>query len=68
MPGLELYYIAFNDLMASRTMGMTVGPIWWDTIQTYCEAKELSEDQIDSTHSHVKAMDLAYMKFLSKKK
>jgi hypothetical protein len=66
-PGLELYYIAFQDLMASRPVGMGVGPIWWSTVQTYCEAKHLSEDQTDAMHNHIKAMDAAYLKHMNKK-
>ena len=66
-PGLELYYLAFMDLMASRTIGMAAGPIWWSTVQTYCDAKVLSESQTEAMHHHIKAMDTVYLKHISKK-
>lgn len=66
-PGLELYYLAFQDLMASRSTGMGMGPIWWSTIQTYCEAKGFDEDQTFAAHQHLKAMDTAYLKHVTKK-
>lgn len=66
-PGLELYYLGFMDLMASRSTGMSAGPIWWDTIQTYCEAKGLDEDQTDAMHQHIKALDQEYLKHMNKK-
>ncbi|HRD16485.1 MAG TPA: hypothetical protein PK181_06645 [Methanothrix soehngenii] len=66
-PGLELYYIAFQDLMASRPVGMGVGPIWWSTVQSYCEAKGLDESQTQAMHHHIKALDSAYLKHVNKK-
>lgn len=66
-PGLELYYIAFQDLMASRNSGMSLGPIWWSTIQTYCDAKRLDEEQTEAMHHHIKEMDTVWLKFMNKK-
>ena len=66
-PGLELYYIAFQDLMASRSSGMGIGPIWWSTVQSYCEAKGLDENQTEAMHNHIKAMDTVYLKHVNKK-
>lgn len=66
-PGLTLYYNGFMDLVASRMTGFGLGPIWWSTIQTYCEAMGLSEDQTEAMHHHVKEMDTAYLKHMSKK-
>lgn len=55
------------DLEASRQIGMGAGPIWWDTIQTYCERLELDEEQTEAMHHHIKEMDKVYMKNLAKK-
>lgn len=66
-PGLELYYIAFQDLMASRPSGMSAGPIWWTTIQEYCDKNVLDESQTEAMHYHIKAMDTVYLKHLNKK-
>ncbi len=67
LPGLELYYNGFLDLQASRQMGFGAGPIWWKTIQEYCEHMELDVEQTEAMHQHVKAMDTVYLKDLAKK-
>lgn len=66
-PGLELYYIGFMDLLASRQVGMGMGPIWWTTIQEYCEKKGLDLEQTEAMHHHISAMDNVYMKHSQKK-
>jgi len=66
-PGLELYYIAFLDLMSCRQMGMSSGPIWWTTVQEYCNLLKLSEEQTEAMHFHIKEMDLVYLKHSTKK-
>ncbi len=65
--GLELYYIAFQDLMSSREVGMGLGPITWKTVQDYCTIKGLDEDQTEQMHYHIKKMDLFYMQHMRKK-
>jgi len=67
LAGLELYYIGFMDLIASRQMGMSAGPIWWGTVQDYCDKHGLDEDQTEAMHTHVRDMDLAYLKQIGKK-
>lgn len=67
LPGLELYYLGFLDLMASRHVGMGAGPIWWGTIQDYCDKKKLDEDQAEAMHHHINSMDSAYLKHSQKK-
>ncbi len=67
LPGLELYYIAFMSLEASRQIGMGAGPIWWTTVQDYCERQGLDEEQTEAMHIHIKAMDTAYLKNLARK-
>ena len=66
-PGLELYYIGFMDLMASRQMGMGVGPITWGTIQEYCDKKGLDSEQTEAMHSHIRDMDQVYITHAQKK-
>lgn len=68
LPGLELYYIAFTDLMASRQTGFGLGPIWWDTIQRYCDVHGIVGEQAEDMHYHIREMDTVYMKHHSKKK
>ncbi len=66
-PGLELYYVGFMNLMSSRQTGFGPGPLWWTTIQEYCNIQNLDEDQADAMHVHLKAMDLVYLKQAVKK-
>jgi hypothetical protein len=68
LPGLELYYIGFTDLINSRNVGMGVSPIWWGTIQDYCDRKKLDEEQTEAMHHHIKAMDGVYLNLSQKKK
>ncbi len=55
------------DLMSSREVGMGLGPIWWGTVQNYCEKKGLEAEQTEEMHYHIRAMDLAYLKHMDKK-
>lgn len=47
---------------------MGMGPIWWTTVQEYCERYGLDEEQTEAMHIHIKAMDTAYLKNLARKK
>lgn len=67
LPGLELYWQGFMDLMSSRITGMGIGPIWWSEVQKYCEAKGLSADQTEAMHYHIRVMDTAYIEHSMKK-
>lgn len=67
LPGLELYYIAFQDLNSSRQMGMGLGPIPWVVIQQYCQLKELSDEQTEAMHHHIPLMDTVFLKHHQKK-
>lgn len=62
LPGLALYYRAFVELSSDRSGGMGVGPVFWSSIQRYCEVLRLDEDQTEAMHSHVRAMDEAYLR------
>lgn len=66
-PGLELYYIGFMDLMASRQSGLGLGPIWWGTVQHYAEKKGLDEEQTEAMHHHIRALDEVYLKHAQQK-
>lgn len=53
--------------MSSRSVGMTPGPIWWSTVQAYCDAKKLDEEQTFAMHYHIQQMDALYLKKVVKK-
>lgn len=67
LPGLDLYFLGFEDLKSSRMTGFGPGPIWWGTIQEYCEKKGLSEEQTFAMHFHINVLDSEYLQFMSKK-
>jgi hypothetical protein len=67
LPGLEVYYIGFMDLQASRQTGFGLGPLWWGTIQEYCEKKELSVEQTEAMHFHLRNLDTIFLKHHEKK-
>lgn len=66
-PGLELYYIGFLELNSSRSMGLSIGPIPWLSIEQYSVVKELDEEQTQAMHHHIVQMDVVYMKHQAKK-
>jgi hypothetical protein len=68
LTGLELYYLAFFELCDSRNVGMTLGPIPWKVIHDYCKAYNLSEEQTEEMHYHIREMDSAYLQHQRKKK
>ena len=61
LPGLELYFVAFQDLHTCRSAGFDVGPIAWLDIDRYADQGGLDEDQRQDLHHHVRAMDNAYL-------
>jgi len=57
-PGLRLYFEAWRELHGSRlTDG---GPIPWAAVELYCERLELSEEQSEDMHLHLRTMDSTY--------
>lgn len=69
LPGLDLYYTAFMDLMGSRQIGGMggIGPVAWDVIQFYAIANGFNGEQTEALHHHVTAMDACYMAHFTKK-
>lgn len=68
--GLELFYVAFMDLVHCRDH-MSGGPITWFTIQQYAVANDFDEDQTEALHFYISEMDdiyLTHMKSKSKSK
>jgi hypothetical protein len=63
-PGLELYYMGFMDLISSRHGS---SPIWWITVQEYCERAGCDEEQTEAMHLHLRNMDAVYLKQVTKK-
>lgn len=67
-PGLEVFYEGFMDLMSSRQIGFGLGPIWWQTVQDYCNSKGFDDELTDQMHFHIKKMDEVYLTYAGKKK
>jgi len=69
LPGLELYYGAFMDLMSTRKIGDMGGiaPIGWDIIQYYGICNDLNADQMEALHYHLREMDGYYISHYNKK-
>lgn len=60
-PGLELYFNAWFELDSTRAIGMGVGPIPWNAIESYCQALELGAEQKAKMHRLVRALDRVYL-------
>lgn len=64
--GLELYFMAFQELTTCRSLGMSVGPIPWTAIKLFCDEHEIEGEQRDDAFYLVKALDDAYREYLDK--
>ena len=67
LPGLEVYWTAFMNLLSSRQIGLTASPIPWNIIQEYCDHQNLSEEQSEAMHYHIAMMDTAFLEHQQKK-
>lgn len=67
LPGLELFYAAFNDLHTCRPVGMAEGQIPWTTIDLYCERYDITGDQREDFFYHIRELDHAYLEHKSGK-
>lgn len=65
--GLEIYYLGFMELSDSRQVGMSLGPISWQTIHDYCTALELDGDQREEMFFHIRELDKVYLTYLNRK-
>lgn len=65
--GLDLYFDAFAELSSCRSIGMAEGPIPWTAIRAWCDENEVVGEQREKTFRIVRAMDVAYLKWRSKK-
>ena len=59
--GLEWLWQAFHTLSTCRTFGMSVGPIPWTAIHTYCLAERMNPFETRMLTYTVQAMDREYM-------
>jgi len=69
LPGLEMYWIGFLELTSDRQIGIG-GESWipWTAIRLYCKESNLSTEQTEDMHYYIKAMDVAYLQHIKKKK
>ncbi len=65
MPGLELFYIAFEDLNSDRLSAFELGPIPTMAILNY--AKYFDIDDVESFKTIIRRMDNAFISFHDKK-
>ena len=66
--GLGLYLQAWLDLNTCRSAGMSEGPIPWLAVHTYCTEFDLSDDQREAMHHHIRVMDQIYFKDRERKR
>ena len=65
--GLDLFYIAWEELGTCRPTAFGVGPIPWTAIHDYCLAHEIEGDQREAMFYHVSQLDETYIKHQTKK-
>ena len=65
--GLELYFQAFVELNTSRSTGWSAGPIPSWCISEYADRLELSEEETEDLHYHIRMMDQEFLKYTARK-
>lgn len=60
--GLDLYYVAFNELGTERQLGMAAGPIPFTSILKYAEHFEFDEEQTEQLLYFIRKLDAWYLK------
>lgn len=66
--GLQLYLVAFFDLLGQRQFGMVAGPIPYLSIAEYCDRLGLDNECRDAVHHHVSHLDKVYSQYLERKR
>jgi hypothetical protein len=66
--GLEIYFSAWLDLHSCRPVAWAEQPIRWIDINDYADRLELSPEQREDMHHHVREMDNAYLKWKESKR
>lgn len=62
LPGLEIYYDAFNRLTSSRALAKgLVGAIPYSAISGYCKDEGIEGETREDMIYHVERLDLAYI-------
>lgn len=62
-PGLFLFYAAFCDLCAERSVGFGEGPIPWSSMVLYANTYRFDEELREDMIFLLRHMDRAYLKF-----
>lgn len=66
--GLELFYMAFQDLTTCRGMGYnSEGAVGWLQINEYCMAHGINGEQREDMFYHIQHLDAAYLNYKAKK-
>ena len=65
--GLELYFTAFTELNTCRSTGWSAGPIPSWCIDEFADRLELTEDEAEDLHYHIRMMDKAFLDYMSRK-
>ena len=61
LPGLDLYYDAFQYLSTCRQVGFSFGPIPCDAIDAYADRREFSDNQREDLFFVIREMDNAFI-------
>ena len=64
--GLELFYGGFMDLIGSRMLGFSEGPIPWSAVGDYCDELGIEGDQREDFFYHIQRLDTAYLELRAK--
>lgn len=69
LPGLDVYLTAYQDLLYDRSLGMTVGPIPWSSLISWCHLHGLNDiNDIETFKRYIRALEAADYAIREKKK
>lgn len=66
IPGLEIYWKAFTELTADRSIGMGEGPIPWTAMNQWAIRHGFRGDEFDRLIDIIREVDTAYMELRNK--
>jgi len=67
LTGLELWFVAFNELSSCRQIGMSMGPIPWTAMSEYADRNEFVGEQREDLFRHMNALDSWFLDYHMKK-
>jgi len=61
MQGLEFYIVAYQELQADKSVGMSVGFIPWTSIKAWADHHSIGYDEFETLLCYIREIEKFYM-------